>query len=419
MSRPSRFDILVIGGGPAGLSLAAETADRGLDVGVLAPSHPPEWPNNYGAWRDTFPDDELAACTSHTWPHPVVVFEDDTRRTLDRTYVRIDNEALREALIERCHGGDVRWTTGWAEDVRHTPEGSKVSRRDDETLKARLVVDATGPGGRLLESTASREPALQTAHGIVARCEGDPLAGDAMHFMNYSRAHLPETASDDVPSFLYGMHLGGERYFLEETRLADRPPLPAERLETRLEHRLQSRSIEIHDVLETEHVSIPMDPPLPDRPQRTLGFGATSGMVHPASGFSVTRSLRRASDVAGALADSMARGVSARQVARDGWEAVWPRELCRTRQLHLFGLEMMLELDASTLSSFFQAFFELPESDWSTYLSADASPAETARIMLTLFGRAPFSLKRTITSTSFSPSAQHLIDGLLPSTLLD
>lgn len=48
----SILDLIVIGCGPAGLSLAAESAKKGLKVGLIGPDLP--FTNNYGVWEDEF-----------------------------------------------------------------------------------------------------------------------------------------------------------------------------------------------------------------------------------------------------------------------------------------------------------------------------------------------------------------------------
>lgn len=48
----SVLDLVVIGCGPAGLSLAAESAKKGLRVGLIGPDLP--FTNNYGVWEDEF-----------------------------------------------------------------------------------------------------------------------------------------------------------------------------------------------------------------------------------------------------------------------------------------------------------------------------------------------------------------------------
>lgn len=42
----------MIGCGPAGLALAAESAKLGLNVGLIGPDLP--FTNNYGVWEDEF-----------------------------------------------------------------------------------------------------------------------------------------------------------------------------------------------------------------------------------------------------------------------------------------------------------------------------------------------------------------------------
>lgn len=46
------LDLVVIGCGPAGLALAAESAKLGLKVGLIGPDLP--FTNNYGVWQDEF-----------------------------------------------------------------------------------------------------------------------------------------------------------------------------------------------------------------------------------------------------------------------------------------------------------------------------------------------------------------------------
>jgi hypothetical protein len=52
----------------------------------------------------------------------------------------------------------------------------------------------------------------------------------------------------EVPSFLYAMHLGGNRVFLEETCLVAKPPLPFAVLKRRLERRCAALGIKVRPV---------------------------------------------------------------------------------------------------------------------------------------------------------------------------
>lgn len=51
-SKGDVLDLVIVGCGPAGLSLAAESAKRGLSVGLIGPDVP--FVNNYGVWVDEF-----------------------------------------------------------------------------------------------------------------------------------------------------------------------------------------------------------------------------------------------------------------------------------------------------------------------------------------------------------------------------
>jgi lycopene epsilon-cyclase len=48
----SILDLVIFGCGPAGLSLASESAKKGLTVGLIGPDLP--FTNNYGVWEDEF-----------------------------------------------------------------------------------------------------------------------------------------------------------------------------------------------------------------------------------------------------------------------------------------------------------------------------------------------------------------------------
>lgn len=47
-------DVLIAGGGPSGLGLAAAASSMGLSVALVDPVLTLEWPNNYGVWVDEF-----------------------------------------------------------------------------------------------------------------------------------------------------------------------------------------------------------------------------------------------------------------------------------------------------------------------------------------------------------------------------
>jgi lycopene beta-cyclase len=415
MTEPT-YDILIVGAGPAGLALAAALADRAPDlrVGLISPSHPAPWPNTYGAWIDELESVGLAGCAGRTWAQPTVELTERRSHSLDRTYALIDNDALQEALRDRSQEGDVTEIEGVAETWERTAEETlRVEGRGDDAWSAGLVVDATGHRPTLLRSDLAGA-GFQRAWGIVAEVAGEPLpSGSAMTLMDY-RDDYREDGSNPQPTFLYGMHFGENRYFLEETSLVARPAMDFQTLERRLDRRLEARGVTVETVLERERVSFPMGQPLPDLDQPVVGFGAAAGMVHPATGYMVGRMLGHAGRVAAAAAQALRErdGLEAR--ASKVWRAVWPEQLRRTRHLLSFGFETLLELEGEALGDFFDAFFELDRPDWSDYMSGESRPAATARIMTTVFRHASMGLRGDLLRRAASSEIRHLFRALIP-----
>ena len=57
---------------------------------------------------------------------------------------------------------------------------------------------------------------------------------------------------------------------------------------------LNSKGIEISEIIHEENCLFPMNLPLPFKKQFVLGFGGSASMVHPASGYMIGSLLRRA-----------------------------------------------------------------------------------------------------------------------------
>uniref|UniRef100_M0ZHH2 Lycopene epsilon cyclase n=1 Tax=Solanum tuberosum TaxID=4113 RepID=M0ZHH2_SOLTU len=94
------LDLVVIGCGPAGLALAAESAKLGLNVGLVGPDLP--FTNNYGVWEDEFKDLGLQACIEHVWRDTIVYLDDDDPILIGRAYGRVSRHLLHEELLKRC-----------------------------------------------------------------------------------------------------------------------------------------------------------------------------------------------------------------------------------------------------------------------------------------------------------------------------
>jgi flavin-dependent dehydrogenase len=194
-------------------------------------------------------------------------------------------------------------------------DGGDGGGDDDPTalrLTGSLVLDATGHSRRLVEFDRKFDPGYQGAYGIVAEVESHPFKVDEMTFMDWRDDHLealPElkARNSKLPTFLYAMPFSATRVFLEETSLVARPAVPFDDLKARLEARMRHLGIKVKRVEEEEFCLIPMGGSLPKHPQRVLAVGGTAGMVHPSTGFAVSRLLGAAPTVADAIVDALAR----------------------------------------------------------------------------------------------------------------
>src|SRR6187402_1974720 len=92
-------DALLAGGGPAGLALAAELAQRGLRVTVVDPRLEDLWPRSYGAWSAAMTPRILDAAVVGRFPRPQVTFADGQVKSLAAEYVRFDTARVQAILL--------------------------------------------------------------------------------------------------------------------------------------------------------------------------------------------------------------------------------------------------------------------------------------------------------------------------------
>lgn len=351
------MDVLVVGGGPAGLALAGACGRLGLVTGLLDPAPERPWLATYGMWSRELPADLPASVIAARAAGRAIAL---TEHRLGWEYAVLDVPALRAHLVGRLTG--VRVHTGRAVG---SPERGVVALADGGELRAAVVVDAAGLWRPLARTSSGSTPAEQTAYGlIVDEAVAAPLVspGEAL-FMDWRADH----GESGWPTFLYAVPLGGGRVLLEETSLARRPGLPLSTLRRRLHARLTRHGIEVPKDARSEKVSFRVDHPR-HRGRGVLGFGAAAPLIHPATGFSVAASLTLAPQVADALAVHLPDGPDKALAAAQ--ETVWPLPARVVHRLRRIGLEALLRMPAHEVPGFFEQFFTLPEVHRWTYLTA-------------------------------------------------
>ena len=92
-------------------------------------------------------------------------------------------------------------------------------------------------------------------------------------------------------------------------------------------------------VTDEEFSFIPVGGPMPCRDQAITAFGAAANLVHPATGYSITRMLEESGPLADSMAATLQRQRPVHESAAEVWDALWPQEKRRqVRKLLIVGL---------------------------------------------------------------------------------
>ena len=393
-------DVLVLGGGPAALCIAAELNQCGVEVAGIAPQPvDAPWPNTYGVWAEELRSLGLEHLLEHRWHDTVSYFgaggEADQDQTLAHgiDYGLFDRAALQQHWLDRAEG--VRWHHDSAVSVDVGSMQTSVTCASGAKLLARLVIDASGSRTHHVRRPDQGPVAGQAAYGVVGRFSCNPIEAGRFVLMDYRCDHLSPEQRLEPPTFLYAMDLGEGVFFVEETSLALAPGVPYDVLKQRLMQRLDKRGVEITELIHEEFCLFPMNLPLPDRSQPLLAFGGSASMVHPASGYMVGSLLRRGPGLARAISVALKKPeLGSAALARCGWQSLWPPELVLRHQLYQFGLGRLMGFNESLLRTHFATFFSLPQEDWFGFLTNTLPLSRLMVVMVKLFALSPWPLRR-------------------------
>jgi lycopene beta-cyclase len=387
-------DLVVIGDGPAGMALGAHAALLGMRVAVVGPGV--EWTATYGVWVDEISADPILGPQLGGVLRSIndrILVWGHRRHELARRYGVINNFALRSLLQARLAESGGRHLRAGVTDVINRVEHSVVVTTEGE-ISSRWVCDAAGTQrwrpGPIAQRRSASVRAWQTAYGIELEHlpANAAISTDFPTLMDF-RVPPGEHSEDlGVPTFCYVIPTA-HGWLVEETVLAAKVPVEPNRLRSRLIARLGPIGADLVQEAEqrdrVERVRIPMGGPLSVTGERPFAFGAAAGMIHPATGYSVTASLRAAPRVARALTQGV-----------DPWNTIWSRPARITRRMHQYGAEVLLGMSQSDIAEFFDVFFELPSARWQAYLRVDSSPRELAGAMAEVFRAASAPTRRLL-----------------------
>ncbi len=401
----TNVDALVLGSGPGGLAIASALCKEKLRVGILSATEPrEEWPYTYGIWGKEVDELGLEKLLKYRWDNTVSYFGEGSKEKSSKKnqatihsqdYGLFDKQKLQEYWLKQCEESLVEWHIGTASGLDVNDSISTVTTNDGKIINSRLVIDATGYQPAFLKVPNEGDIAVQTCYGIVGKFNSPPIERNQFILMDYRCDHLNEEEKHAPPTFLYAMDMGNDYFFLEETSLGLFPPLTIKELKERLHRRLENKGISITHIEHEEHgLFLPMNIPIPDLNQPILGFGGAAGMVHPASGYLVGSLLRRAPNVAGAVANVMKdKTKTPKEIAQIGWQALWPKELRRKQALYQFGLEKLMRFKEEQLRSFFKSFFALSKDEWYGFLTNSLTLKELVRAMWSMFTISALNVK--------------------------
>ncbi|WP_320674729.1 lycopene beta cyclase [Prochlorococcus sp. MIT 1341] len=390
-------DALVIGSGPSALAIATALCKEGVKVHGLSNKEPNEpWPYTYGIWGKEVDELGMEHLLEHRWRNTVSYFGEGSNQKNSQhnnatehniEYGLFNKIKLQEYWLNQCEEYNLVWHKGHAKDALVGDKHTTIKTREGFTLKARLVIDASGYDPVFIKNKSEGDIAIQTCYGVVGKFNSPPVESGQFVLMDYRCNHLSNKEREEPPTFLYAMDMGGGSYFLEETSLGLSPPVELETLRKRLSMRLKSRGLEITD-LEHEELGIylPMNMPLPNMNQGIFGFGGAASMVHPASGYMFGGLLRRAPGVAKIIADKMNNlEATPHEISKAAWNELWPAEMVRKQALYKFGLEKLMRFSEDQLRDFFKGFFTLPTEQWYGFLTNKLDVNELIKAMVKMF----------------------------------
>lgn len=404
-------DVLILGGGPAGLAAADAVSAAGFRVVVVEPAPDRVWTPFYGMWRDEAASLGLEDVLAEAWEAVEVRFGAAHVLPLGRTYTRIDNHKLQTRWRRGTEERGGRMVTGRVVRIMSAGALSHVQLEDGSVWGAWQVLDASGTP-RVTTDPSSRANVLaQSAFGVVLRPRRVPADLRAARLMDYGHAAPSE---ETPPSFLYALPLHDGNWLLEETVLASSPALSAAQLRARLSERLSAMGVE-GEVLAEEDVYIPLDVAPPSVGGDRIWLGSVAGLINPLSGYLLPAAIRHARQVARLLVEGKESGRSPGEIRRLVHERTWNAQRSLERHVRLFGIRVLAPLDGDDTRAFLRSLFDGRSETWRSLLGHDTPPRALLGAMWRAFWGFPMHIKiKALFRLSRHPALLAHLFGLRP-----
>ena len=304
MSRHERADVVIVGGGLAGLSLAWRLADPAFGhrkVIILEPRKQYTADRTWSYWR--LCDHPFQPWVGNSWQRWRLTTDTGTTTcaSTDHPYQRLPADRLYAAAVDRIQS---------AAHIR-LRLGCSVDRLVDRGAEGVLV---TGPWGAMTASLAfdSRPQSLRPGALVQHFCGWEietptpSFQTDTVTLMDF------RVAQQGAIHFVYVLPLSPCSALIEDTWIS-RSTHPRDTYAQHLRHYLM-RYLKVTDyrLFRQEEGCIPMDPALrrPRQRSRIVQLGTRGGMVRAASGYGFLQIQRDS--------DELARQLAGARIWRDG-----------------------------------------------------------------------------------------------------
>lgn len=102
--------------------------------------------------------------------------------------------------------------------------------------------------------------------------------------------------------------------------------------------------------------------------------------------------------MARAISAALKEQSTAEAAAHFVWEALWTQERRRQASFHIFGMELLCQLDVANTADFFTTFFSLPKRYWQGFLASKLSSIDLLAFAMYTFFLAPGNIKAKLVS---------------------